>query len=168
MKSFLRYVVLLVALTLLPVASHAQVDLLPVGGLDQMMFPSPEDPLMCSCTPVPVILTCANPFPTPPAFTFYLFVPLFLGSMVPTGGFLAEPIGSPVLFPVPHILLEQEWVMGFVAPLTPVCGLYINMMENAAECGIAPMIPLGFCIPIPWPVGGVIQPLTGAVPAFGD
>lgn len=154
--------ILLVSVLMFPTFSHAQVYF---GGYDYLSFP------MCNCTPVALDgqsayeAACVMLVALPPTFFFELFAPLWIGSGVPIGGFLAIPIGMPLAFPT-YALLPEEWALG---------SLDLNVEE--AVCGFAhPVVcshgfdiyPAVACFPIELPVYGIIDPLTGAAPgSFG-
>ncbi|MEK7101564.1 MAG: hypothetical protein AAB882_00220 [Patescibacteria group bacterium] len=140
-----------------PSFSHAQF--VPFGGYDMEIFPE------CDCTPIPILLTCTNPAPTPPTYFFHLFAPLWIGTAVPIGGFLAQLIEEPALAFPDHVLLPGTWALGELIPVVPnpltTCGVYISFSAAAyAACEYYPEAPVGMCIPI-IPAIGVITPFTG-------
>ena len=109
-----------------PSFSHAQF--VPFGGYDMEIFPE------CDCTPIPILLTCTNPAPTPPTYFFHLFAPLWIGTAVPIGGFLAQLIEEPALAFPDHVLLPGTWALGELIPVVPnpltTCGVYISFLQQ--------------------------------------
>lgn len=160
-KTVLGFLILFMGMT--PFISHAQI---PVGGYDRSI--NLGDPLMCTCTPLPIVLTCSNPLPSSPGFLFHNFFPLYVGNVGPLWGFLAQPIAAPALAFPSFTLLPGEWMKGSASPGNPVCGYYVNMLQNLPLCAYYQGTIVGLCIPMAFATAvAIITSFTGAAPGTG-
>lgn len=116
-KIILGFVIFFSAMTF-PSHTYAQA---PFGGLETFEFP-------CTCS----------------AFTMHFFSPLYLGTLVPTVGWLAAPF-TPLTF-LFYYLAPSFWALGTYTPGVQACYMYVGL-------GCAPVPGLG-----------VILPLTGTGP----
>ena len=69
-----------------------------------------------------------------PHLFFSPFAPLWIGTAVPIGGFLAQLIEEPALAFPDHVLLPGTWALGELIPVVPnpltTCGVYISFLQQ--------------------------------------
>lgn len=105
------YLLVALAVFWMPVPSHAQV---PFGGLEVLEFP-------CTCSP----------------FMYVAFAPLYIASVVPVTGSMADEYTHIFAHFVPHV---GAWQLGYFTPGVQACWMYVGT-------GCAPLAVLGTILP---------------------